>query len=130
MEFRQFVLLYAALSYALYLPAYLGILAYSRSRMLNLLYNNTTLAGGHRLRSTLGYWAVFGIYLSNLLAIVCTLGLAAPWAKVRMARYRTAHLVLQPAGDLDAFVAGASAQTDVGALGAEMDNLFSIDIGL
>ncbi len=127
---RDHVFVFMAVFYAMYLPAYLGIYAYNRSRMLNLLYNNATLAGGHKLRSTLGYWALFWIYSSNLIAIVCTLGLAVPWAKVRMARYRTSHLVLQPAGDLDAFVAETSAQTDVGALGAEMDNLFSIDIGL
>jgi len=128
--FKDHPQLFALFLYAVYLPAYLGIYAYNRSRMLNLLYNNTTLAGGHRLRSTLGYWAMFWIYSSNLIAIVCTLGLAAPWAKVRMARYRTAHLVLQPASDLDAFVAETTAQTDVSALGAEMDNIFSIDIGL
>lgn len=116
--------------YALYLPCYLVIFAYSRSRMLNLLYNGTQLAGGHRLHSTLGFRAMAWIYVSNLAAIVCTLGLAAAWAKVRMVRYRAAHLVLQPAGDLDAFVAETTAQTDVGALGAEMDGFFSIDIGL
>lgn len=123
------VLVLAAV-YLVYLPMYLGIYAYNRSRMLNLLYNNAELAGGHRLRSTLGYRAMLWIYLSNTFAIVFTLGMAVPWAKVRMVRYRTAHLVLQPAGDLDAFVAETTAQTDVSAVGAEMDGLFSIDIGL
>lgn len=116
--------------YLAYIPAYLGIYAYSRSRMLNLLYGNSELAGGHRLRSNLGYWAMLWIYLGNTFAIIVTLGMAVPWAKVRMARYRTAHLVLQPAGDLDAFVAETTAQTDLSAVGAEMDGFFSIDIGL
>lgn len=116
--------------YTMYLPAYLAIYAYSRSRMLNLLYNGARLAGGHRLRSTLGFWAMFWIYLSNLVAIICTAGLATAWAKVRMVRYRASHIVLQPAADLDAFVAETNAQTDVSALGAEMDGFFSIDIGL
>ena len=127
---KDHMILFVVLMYAAYLPAYLGIFAYTRSRMLNLLYNNSTLAGGHRLHSTLGYWAMFWIYLSNLLAILCTLGMAVPWAKVRMARYRTSHLVLQPTGDLDVFVAETTAQTDVSAIGAEMDSIFSIDIGL
>jgi uncharacterized membrane protein YjgN (DUF898 family) len=115
--------------YAMYLPAYLSIYSYSRSRMLNLLYNGARLADG-RLRSTLGFWAMFWIYLSNLVAIIGTIGLAVPWAKVRMVRYRASHMVLETAADLDAFVAETHAQTDVGALGAEMDGLFSIDIGL
>ena len=115
--------------YAIYLPAYLSIYSYSRSRMLNLLYNGTRLAGG-RLRSTLGFWEMYWIYLSNLAAIIGTVGLAVPWAKVRMVRYRASHIVLETADDLDAFVAETRAQTDVSALGAEMDGLFSIDIGL
>lgn len=123
-------LLFLGVIYALYVPAYLMVYAYNRSRMLNLLYNGAQLAGGHRLRSTLGCMAMFWIYFSNLVAIVCTLGMATAWAKVRMVRYRAAHLVLQPAGDLDAFVAATGAQTEVGALGAEMDGFFSIDIGL
>lgn len=127
---RQHPIVVVAVGYLIYVPMYLGIYAYSRSRMLNLLYNNAGLAGGHRLRSNLSYVAMLGIYLSNTCAIIFTLGMAVPWAKVRMVRYRTAHLVLQPAGDLDAFVAETTAQTDVSALGAEMDGLFSIDIGL
>lgn len=116
--------------YAVYLPVYLAVYAYNRSRMLNLLYNGARPAGGHRLRSTLGFWQMFWIYLGNLMAIVCTIGLAIPWAKVRMVRYRASHLVLEPAGNLDTFIAETRAQTDVSALGAEMDGFFSIDIGL
>ena len=129
MDPKRHPLLFLLTMYALYLPAYLAIYTYNRSRMLNLLYNGARLAGG-RLRSTLGFWAMFWIYLSNLVAIICTAGLAVPWAKVRMVRYRASHMVLETAHDLDTFVAETRAQTDVGALGAEMDGLFSIDIGL
>jgi uncharacterized membrane protein YjgN (DUF898 family) len=127
---RDHMILFLVVMYAAYLPAYLGIYAFNRSRMLNLLYNNSELAGGHRLQSTLSYWAMLWIYLSNTLAIIFTLGMAVPWAKVRMVRYRTSKLVLQPAGDLDVFVAETTAQADPSAVGAEMDSLFSIDIGL
>lgn len=116
--------------YALYLPAYLAVYSYFHSRILNLLYNGVRLAGGHRLRSTLGFWALLWIYASNLVAIIATLGMATAWAKVRLARYRAAHLALLPGGDLDAFVAETGAQTDIGALGVEMDGFFNIDIGL
>lgn len=128
--FKQHPLAIIFAVYAMYLPAYLAIHAFNRSRILNLLYNGTQVAGGHRLHSTLGFWAMFWIYLSNIAAIIATLGLAIPWAKVRMVRYRAAHLVLTSSGDLDAFVAETQAQTDVSAFGAEMDGFFSIDIGL
>lgn len=114
---------------AVYLPAYLGIYAFFRMRMLNLLYSQADLAC-HRFRSTLRYWPMYWIYLGNTLAILLTLGMAVPWAMVRMARYRAACLALQPAGDLDIFVAETLAQGDVSAAGAEMDGMFSIDIGL
>lgn len=128
MKQHPFVVL--ALVYVLYLPAYLAIHAYNRSRILNLLYNGTQLAGGHRLHSTLGFGELFWIYLSNIVVIVGTLGLATPWAKVRMVRYRAEHLALDARGNLDAFVADTQAQTDVSAFGAEMDGFFDIDIGL
>ena len=123
-------LLFLAMLYALYLPMYLAMYAYSRSRMLNLLYNGARLAGGHRLRSTLGFWGMLWIYLSNIVAIIGSIGLATAWAKVRMVRYRASNIVLQPAGNLDAFVAETNARTHIGALGAEMDSFFNIDIGL
>lgn len=114
---------------AFYLPAYLGIYTYSRVRLLNLLYNHTDLQG-HRLHSSLAYWPMYGIYLSNTLAILLTAGLALPWAKIRMARYRASCLALEPAGDLDSFVGEAGTDAEVGAAGLEMDGLLGIDIGM
>ena len=62
---------------------------------------NATLPGirelygaGVRFSSTLGAIDLAGLYISNLLAIVFTLGLAVPWAVVRTLRYRLEKFVL------------------------------------
>jgi len=111
---------------------YLGLFAvmtYLRTRQVNLLWNNTTLAGV-RFVSTLRVRDVAWLYFSNLVAILCTLGLATPWAMIRLARYRAAHLRLESRTGLAAF--GAAPGSERGATGAEMVDALDmgLDIGL
>ena len=100
---------------------------YIYSRITNLTYNQAELCGS-RLRSTLGAFDLARLYLVNTVAILLTLGMAVPWAEIRLARYRAAHIELVTRDDLDSFT--AEYQHDESALGAEMDNLFDLDIGL
>ena len=65
--------------------------------------------------------------VTNALAIVFTLGLFAPVAKVRMARYRAETLALESSGSLDAFVAHQEEQSR--ATGDEAAELLDIDLG-
>jgi uncharacterized membrane protein YjgN (DUF898 family) len=106
---------------------YFAVFAFLAAALANLIYNHIDV-GGNRLRSTLVGARVLWIYFSNTLAILASVGLLIPWAMIRLARYRAECLTLLQAGDLDAFV--ASAQSDVGATGSEMDGLFDIDIGV
>ncbi|WP_333796017.1 YjgN family protein [Rheinheimera sp.] len=52
----------------------------------NHLFNNTTLPELVSFKSDLPVLTLFAVQLSNMLAIICTLGLALPWAMVRMSR--------------------------------------------
>lgn len=45
-----------------------------------------------------------GIFLSNLLLIVLTVGLYTPFARIRMMRYRLDHTAFKPAGTTHAIV--------------------------
>jgi uncharacterized membrane protein YjgN (DUF898 family) len=113
---------------AVSLGMYLGIFAlgvYLRTRYANLFWKHTQL-GGHRFESTLRARDMVCIYASNLVAIVCTLGLAVPWAMVRLARYRAQHFTLLAEGSLDEFVAEAGGKA--GATGAELVD--ALDVGL
>jgi uncharacterized membrane protein YjgN (DUF898 family) len=115
--------------YACMAPMYLGVWTYAHARMTNLLYNQSHL-GQYQFRSTLAYWPMLGLYLTNGLAILASIGLAIPWARIRLARYRADHLEILGDGDLNDFVRDAFAHGEVGAAATEMDSLLGIDIGL
>jgi uncharacterized membrane protein YjgN (DUF898 family) len=73
--------------------------AFINARIANLVYGGIRL-GEHRLSCQQRGRDILWLYASNLVAILCTLGLAIPWAKVRLARYRAECLTLWAAGPL------------------------------
>lgn len=93
------------------------VLTYLRVRYTNLMWQNASLML-HRFESTLRVRDVVWIYASNTVAILCTLGLAVPWAMIRLARYRAEHFTLIATGDLNDFV--AASEMSAGATGAEL----------
>jgi uncharacterized membrane protein YjgN (DUF898 family) len=66
------------------------------------------------------------LYLSNAFLVILTLGLATPWAQIRMARYRAAHLVLIGENDWDKFVGEKKQSTR--AMGEEIAEMFDVDL--
>jgi uncharacterized membrane protein YjgN (DUF898 family) len=109
-------------------PIYAGLLAllvYGRVRYTNLLWNNASL-GPHRFESTLRVRDMLWLYASNGVAIICTIGLAVPWAMVRLARYRASHLAVVASGDLGEFF--ASSEVRHSAVGEELVD--ALDVGL
>ena len=100
---------------------------YIRARTRNLIFNHTTL-DAHSFRSEVSVGALLGLWITNTLALICTLGLAWPWVRVRMARYYAQCTTLNVVGDLDAFVAHSGADTR--AFGEEMGDVVGVDIGL
>lgn len=107
---------------------YAGIFAASifmRVRYANMFWNNTHIAG-HRFESTQRARDMLWIYFSNTVAIVCTIGLAVPWAMVRLARYRAGHFSLLATGSLDDFVAASEGRP--GSFGEEMVD--ALDVGI
>lgn len=109
------------------LAIYLMVFAYFTANMSNLVYNRSMLLN-HGFESSLETRPLAMIYLTNWLMLALTLGLAMPWAKVRLANYRAAHLVVLVDGSLDHFV--AAEESNVSALGEEIGQAFDFDIGL
>ncbi|MEO8307046.1 MAG: YjgN family protein [Pseudomonadota bacterium] len=107
-------------------PLILLAVAWFHARLLDVSIGGLTL-GPHRVFARLRTWPLFWIYLTNLLAMICTLGLFYPWAKVRMLRYQTANIGLIAHGSLDQFV--ADTQTQASAVGEGMHDVFDIDFG-
>ena len=81
-----------------------GVGVYVKTALDNLAWNLTTLDGIHQFQSTASPLKASGIYLSNLLLIVLTVGLFTPFAKIRMMRYRLKHTAFKPTGTTHAIV--------------------------
>jgi len=103
------------------------LLPYIQARTANAVWNTTNL-GPHAFVSCLPVGGYIGLTLVNWLAIICTLGLFIPWARVRVARYRAEHLDMVVSGSLADFLAAEA--TVASALGDETAEMFDLDIGL
>ncbi len=114
------------LSVVVYIIGFMLVTAYFRSRMLNTSIGGMQV-GPHRVYSRLAIWPMFFILLTNFLAMIVTLGLFFPWAKVRSMRYQLANTGVIANGDLNQFV--AEANQGVSAIGEEVSDIFDIDFG-
>ena len=99
-----------------------------RALTRNVIYNSTTLSGGHALRSNVSAIQLFWIALSNMLVVILTLGLMLPWAQVRMARYLADHTSVELVSSLDDFI--GRGQEKATALGDAYSDIEGIDVGL
>jgi uncharacterized membrane protein YjgN (DUF898 family) len=93
----------------------------------NLVWNHTGL-GAHRFASDMRWKSVAWISVTNVLAIICTLGLFTPFAVVRWQRYHLESIALLPHGSLDDFTAGAG--DDVSATGVGATDMMDFDLSI
>jgi uncharacterized membrane protein YjgN (DUF898 family) len=113
------------LAILLYLVIIFTFAAYLKSRIQNLVFNNTTL-------EHIGFFSdqqmcdLILLYITNTIVLLCTIGLATPWAQVRMAKYRANHLALTGEVDWDKFVGEKKDASH--ALGEEIADMFDVDI--
>jgi len=102
-------------------------IGYLRARTMNAVWNHLGV-GPVRFESALRARGLLWLYFSNLVVLALTIGLAAPWATVRAARYRASRTAAIVTGSLDSFAQG-QAQT-LGAAGEEIGEMFAFDIAL
>ncbi len=107
--------------YALFIFGFLG---YIKARIGNLIWNSATI-DDLTFKSSLRARDYIWIYLTNVLAIALTFGLATPWAQVRLARYRASKLQIIGDVDFDQFVGDKKAE--VKATGEEIADFFDAD---
>lgn len=112
---------------AVYLPGLL-IAPAIHAMILNLSVGNTVFDDRHRLESTMSPPVVAWIVITNVLLCLITLGFYYPWAKVRLERYKLAHMALIADGDLDSYVSDVSESQS--AVGEEIGSVFAFDFGL
>lgn len=115
------------LSWLVLLAGYLMGFALFGAWMTNWRFNHARL-DGHLFEADYDALSYAKLVLTNTLLMVVTLGLFYPWARVRTARYAAEHTRVVADGDLDAFV--AARQQDQSATGAEIGDLFDVEIGI
>jgi uncharacterized membrane protein YjgN (DUF898 family) len=110
----------------LMLPAYLWLFAYLQAKRTNLMYGNLDISG-NKVQSELKVGYLMYLYITNTLAIMISLGLLMPWAKIRTARYRASVTSLNVTGDLGQYTSEQEKQQS--ALGEEIGEMFDMDLG-
>lgn len=123
------VVLGMVVGFVLYIAFIIGLSQYMAVRTTNLCLNNTTVGSDTtRFVSQIRLRDMIWIQLTNLLAIIFSLGLAIPWVMIRMARYRASKTsIIAPAGGLEHFTAGVAEKDS--ALGDAAADVFDMDIG-
>ena len=106
---------------------YIAVFAYVRARTGNITFNGTSV-GPLQLASTLRWRDMAWIYLSNIVAILATVGLATAWATIRITRYRAARLAVVARAPIGTLVAAEGGNAS--AAGSEVSDLFDVDVSL
>lgn len=122
----QFVLFQFAIL-GMFFLIYFVSFGYLEARIGNLVWNNVELAT-NRFQSCLRARDLVWIYFSNIIAIMLSMGLLIPWAKVRLAKYRASKLAMVSVSGLDHFMKHEMEQA--GAAGDEIGDMFDIDVGI
>jgi len=115
--------------------AYLGmilasmfIMAYSMTRQRTYVYENTTLDDEITFGSTLKAKQFAWVMITNFLAVIATLGLAMPWAKVRVAKVMLENTQVYTDGGFDQYM--TQKQNESSSLGEQIGDAFDVDVGL
>ncbi|MDO8267366.1 MAG: YjgN family protein [Moraxellaceae bacterium] len=96
--------------------------------MTNVTYRHAGI-GNNGFVSDMKVGAMAWLLFTNLLLLMVTLGLAWPWIKVRLTRYRLAHMsLLMVPGTVDAII--GEAQNNPSAFGEEAAEFLDFDISL
>jgi uncharacterized membrane protein YjgN (DUF898 family) len=106
---------------------YLLAFAYLRARVGNLTLNGARI-GPLQLSSSLRARDLVWLYFSNIVAIIASVGLATPWATLRLARYRAERLALLAHEPFEALAASPADRAS--ATGSEISDLFDVDVSL
>jgi len=116
-------------SYALFFLAFLVLNTGIKALISNHVWERTRIAGTVSFNLDLKLWKVVSIQLTNILAIIFSLGLLIPWASVRMMRYKASRFtMIASPSTLESFI--ASERDAVSATGTELGDALDLDFGL
>lgn len=94
----------------------------------NHVFSHMALPDTAKLNSNIRFASLLMLRLTNFLAIVCSLGLAIPWAKIRVMNYFTQHTHVATLAGADAILEQATSETN--AVAEEAADMLDIDLSL
>ena len=104
------------------------LFSYSYARQRKYIYANTKLDGEIAFASSLGARKIAWVSVSNMLLVIITLGLATPWAKVRMARVLLENTHVDTSTGFDNYI--SQKQDEQSSLGEQIGDAFDVDVGI
>ena len=116
------------LMYLLFIIGSMLVMAYSMTRQRTYTYANTTLDEKITFKSTLKAKPLAFVMITNLFAIIFSLGLALPWAKVRIARLMLENTQVSTGEGVDAYI--TQKEKESSSLGDQIGDAFDVDVGL
>uniref|UniRef100_A0A486XRT7 Probable transmembrane protein n=1 Tax=Rheinheimera sp. BAL341 TaxID=1708203 RepID=A0A486XRT7_9GAMM len=120
--------LISVVMFALYFVGFALSGAIYQSMIRNHLFERTELSGVAKFKSEMQVLPYAWLILSNLLAIIVTLGLAYPWTKIRKAAYLASVTTVAVYPAIDNLI--EDAQQNSNAFGEEAAGLFDVDVSL
>lgn len=113
---------------ATYLAVFVVAGAFYTKIIRNHLYDNSEIADIASFKSTVTLGGLIFLTGTNLLVLICTLGLALPWVKIRTAQYYSQVTDVTVLAGANAVIAD---QNDgVSAIGDEISEVFDFDIAV
>ena len=121
--------------YLLLIPIYIVLLGmgavvqqYAYVNIHNYMFKESGVTGKIRFVSRLDTWEMVKLQIVNLLAIIFSLGLLSPWAKVRRTQYILSNMTVISNGGLEDVV--ADVYEEQSAVGDAVTDYFNVDFGL
>lgn len=121
------VLLITFAVYPIFLICFLLGKSYYDTKINNHAFPLTQLGEEAHLQCNLQLGKMIWITVTNVIAVVLTLGLAYPWALMRSTRYRFSRMALKSEKNLGSYT--GAPESGEGALGDVASDYFDIDIG-
>lgn len=94
----------------------------------NHVFTNTQITNVARFDSKVSVMGLIYLRLTNLALLVCTLGFAMPWIKVRSARFFAKATTVDVLPGYEEVIASAEESTN--AIGDEVSSVFDVDVAI
>ena len=102
--------------------------AFFKAEISNYVSSQTELENAVKFNANLSTRDLFKVYAVNILLLIVTLGLARPWALIRVQKYLTDHYQAYESGNLAVFV--AQQEQAKSSLGEEVGEAFDLGVAL